>query len=55
MLDKLYMQQFVQAVRNVLEAINDNLSPDYVDILIIENALRLIEASCIFGEGDFKW
>lgn len=55
MLDRLYMQQFVQAVRNVLEANNVNRSPDYADILIIENALPLIEASCIFGEVDFKW
>jgi hypothetical protein len=53
MLDKLFIQQFVQAVRNVLEASNVNQSPDYVDILIIENALPLIEASCIFGEVDF--
>lgn len=55
MLDKLYMQQFVQSVRNVLEANNANQCADYVDLLIIENALPLIEASCIFGEADFKW
>ena len=55
MLDKMHMIQFVQAVRNVIEASQNNYPPDYMDVLIIENVLPYIEAQVCFGGDSFTW
>lgn len=55
MLDRVLLQQFVQAVRNVLEDSRVNRPSDYADLLIIENILPQIEAYAIFGGYSFTW
>lgn len=55
MLDRMLLQQFVQAVRNVLEASRVGQPPDYADALIIENIIPQIEAFSFFGGDAFTW
>lgn len=55
MLDRVLLQQFVQAVRNVIEDSRVNRPSDYADLLIIENILPQIEAYAIFGGDSFTW
>lgn len=55
MLDRMLLQQFVQAVRNVIEDSRVNRPSDYADLLIIENILPQIEAYAIFGGDSFTW
>lgn len=55
MLDRMLLQQFVQAVRNVLEDARLNRPSDYADVLIIENILPQIEAYSLFGGDSFAW
>lgn len=55
MLDRMLLQQFVQAVRNVLEDSRVNRPPDYADVLIIENIIPQIEAYSLFGGDSFTW
>ena len=55
MLDRMLLQQFVQAVRNVLDDSRAGRPPDYADVLIIENILPQIEAYSLFGGDTFTW
>lgn len=55
MLDRMLLQQFAQAVRNVLEGSRVNRPHDYADVLIIENILPQIEAYALFGGDSFTW
>ena len=55
MLDRMLLQQFVQAVRNVIEDSRVKRPSDCVDLLIIENILPQIEAYAIFGGDSLTW